>query len=68
INHAYWININKAQDKVLAQHIVPYPPGIPVFWKGEKVTKNMIKLMQYYLSHSVRVEGIKNDKILVKDE
>ncbi|RIO54939.1 lysine decarboxylase [Staphylococcus hominis] len=68
INHAYWININKAQDKVLAQHIVPYPPGIPVFWKGEKVAKNMIKLMQYYLSHSVRVEGIKNDKILVKDE
>ena len=38
---------------------MPYPPGIPVFWKGEKVTKNMIKLMQYYLSHSVRVEGIK---------
>ena len=47
---------------------MPYPPGIPVFWKGEKVTKNMIKLMQYYLSHSVRVEGIKNDKILVKDD
>lgn len=47
---------------------MPYPPGIPVFWKGEKVTKNMIKLMQYYLSHSLRVEGIKNDKILVKDE
>lgn len=68
INDAYWIDIDKSQDKLLAHHIVPYPPGIPVFWKGEKVTKNMIELMQYYLSHSVRVEGIKNDKILVKGE
>ena len=68
INDTYWVDVDKSQDKLLAHHIVPYPPGIPVFWKGEKVTKNMIKLMQYYLSHSVRVEGIKNYKILVKDE
>ena len=49
-------------------HIIPYPPGIPVYLKGERITKNMIKLMREYLQKGDRVEGIKQEKILVKDE
>ena len=68
ITSATWVEIDQAIDKVLAKHIIPYPPGIPIFLKGERITQNMIKLMRYYLQQGGRVEGINNDKILVKDE
>lgn len=62
------INISHAESKVLATNIVPYPPGIPVMFKGEKITENMIKLMNYWYDNNIRVEGIKNYKIEIKDE
>lgn len=68
ITSVTWIDIDQAINKVLAKHIIPYPPGIPIFLKGERITQNMIKLMRYYLQQGGRVEGINNDKILVKDE
>lgn len=37
-------------------------------FKGEKITENMVKLMDYWCSHQLRVEGIKNYKIEIKDE
>lgn len=68
ITSVTWVDIDQAINKVLAKHIIPYPPGIPIFLKGERITQNMIKLMRYYLQQGGRVEGINNDKILVKDE
>lgn len=68
ITSATWVDLDHAIDQVLAKHIIPYPPGIPIFLKGERITQNMIKLMRYYLQQGGRVEGINNDKILVKDE
>lgn len=62
------ININKSVNKILATHIVPYPPGIPLMFKGEKITENMVKLMNYWQDSNLRVEGIKNHKIEIKDE
>ena len=32
------IAIHQAEGEVLAQHIVPYPPGIPVMFRGEVIT------------------------------
>ena len=29
------IAIEQAENEILAQHIVPYPPGIPVMFRGE---------------------------------
>lgn len=62
------IDINKAENQILAVNIVPYPPGIPVMLKGELITKNMIKLMNYWCEQNIRVEGIKKHKIEIKDE
>ena len=62
------IDISHAGSKVLATNIVPYPPGIPVMFKGEKITENMIELMNYWYDNNIRVEGIKNYKIEIKDE
>ncbi|PTE68235.1 lysine decarboxylase [Staphylococcus devriesei] len=68
LEHTTWIDIELAENKILAKHLIPYPPGIPVFLKGEKISRNMIKLMQYYLQGEGRVEGLSHNKILVKDE
>ena len=62
------IAIEQAENEILAQHIVPYPPGIPVMFRGEVVTLHMIKLLQYYSNLGIKVEGLKDKKILVKDE
>ncbi|EVU65441.1 hypothetical protein U153_02735 [Staphylococcus aureus H83536] len=63
-----WCDLKKAKGKVLARHIVPYPPGIPIIFKGETITENMIELVNEYLETGMIVEGIKNNKILVEDE
>ena len=68
IEKTRWIDIDKAENEILGNDIVPYPPGIPVMFKGETVTQNMIKLMNYWYAQHVRVEGIKKHKIEVKDE
>ncbi|MFZ7620870.1 hypothetical protein ACO1C4_01380 [Bacillus cereus] len=62
------IDIDKAYNKILATHLTPYPPGIPIMLRGEIITKNMIKLMNYWCNHQIRVEGMKDNKIEIKDE
>lgn len=63
-----WLDFTKAKGKVLAQHIVPYPPGIPTMVRGETITKNMIELLGDYYKKELTIEGMKNNKILVEDE
>lgn len=62
------VNVKEAEGEILATHIVPYPPGIPIMLKGEKITANMVKLLQYWSNQKLRVEGIKNNYIEIKDE
>ncbi|MCS4487234.1 lysine decarboxylase [Staphylococcus americanisciuri] len=64
----YWIPFAEAHGKVLAQHLVLYPPGIPTMIKGEKVTASMIKLMSKWDDNQLRVEGLQEGKIKVKDD
>lgn len=66
--HTTWCELQNVQGKVAARHIIPYPPGVPIIFKGETITENMIKLMNEYLETGMIVEGIKNNKILVEDE
>lgn len=68
IKKSRWVDIDKAENEILGNDIVPYPPGIPVMFKGETITQNMIKLMNYWNEQHVRVEGIKKHKIEIKDE
>ncbi|MBL7639821.1 aminotransferase class V-fold PLP-dependent enzyme [Staphylococcus saccharolyticus] len=62
------VSIEDAEGEILAQHIVPYPPGIPILFKGEVVTRHMIELFKDYASKGLKVEGLSNKKIIVKDE
>lgn len=68
INKIKKISIDEAHYEILATNLVPYPPGIPVMLKGEIITRNMIELMHYWRNHQIRVEGMKDNKIEIKDE
>ncbi|MHD0398654.1 Orn/Lys/Arg family decarboxylase [Staphylococcus simulans] len=62
------IDLSEAAGELLAQHIVPYPPGIPVFYKGERIQQAMIDIMEDWITQGMRVEGIKHRTIKIKDE
>lgn len=68
ITQSDWLSFEEAEGKVLAQHLVLYPPGIPSMLKGEKVTKSMIKLITKWYQSQLRVEGLQDGKIKVKDD
>ena len=53
---------------VLAEPIIPYPPGIPLMFKGEVVTTEMIEQLRQWSERQLRVEGLRDDTIRVKDE
>ncbi|MFG6117427.1 aminotransferase class I/II-fold pyridoxal phosphate-dependent enzyme [Halobacillus sp. MO56] len=45
---------SKAVDKVAAQPVVPYPPGIPLLVKGEKITIQHVELIRLLLEQGAR--------------
>ncbi|MGL4873300.1 MAG: aminotransferase class I/II-fold pyridoxal phosphate-dependent enzyme [Clostridium sp.] len=55
-------------SKISKDHIVPYPPGIPVLCPGEKVTKEIVDIIKEYLSKEMDVIGIKEGKIKIIKE
>ncbi|WP_028781755.1 aminotransferase class I/II-fold pyridoxal phosphate-dependent enzyme [Thalassobacillus devorans] len=45
---------SKAVGKVAAQPVVPYPPGIPLLVKGEKITIQHVELIRLLLEQGAR--------------
>lgn len=41
-------NISDLDDDISAEEIIPYPPGIPLLMKYEKINKNMVKALKYH--------------------
>ncbi|WP_407389808.1 aminotransferase class I/II-fold pyridoxal phosphate-dependent enzyme [Carnobacterium jeotgali] len=52
--------LEEAQGEIAAQNITPYPPGIPLVLKGERLTNEQIRQVEYCLSQSMRVVGLEN--------
>lgn len=42
-----------------------YPPGIPILVPGEKILKEMVENIKYYLYNGYNVTGLEQDKITV---
>ena len=40
------VPIGEAEGRIASQFLVPYPPGIPVFIPGLRITRPMVKLVQ----------------------
>ncbi|HEY8804980.1 MAG TPA: aminotransferase class I/II-fold pyridoxal phosphate-dependent enzyme [Clostridium sp.] len=57
------LELKDAEDKISAVAIVPYPPGIPIVMPGERLSKETMAVIEYYLQCNVTVLGIKDGKV-----
>jgi lysine decarboxylase len=53
--------LEEAVGKVAAESIIPYPPGIPVLLKGERVTEEVVMYLGQLMRLGARFQG--NDLI-----
>ena len=67
-------NISKAQDtkeekkeslkweaavgKVALEYAYLYPPGSPIIVPGERLTREAVRLLEWYLEHGFSIEGL----------
>lgn len=56
---------DKIISKISKDHIVPYPPGIPILCPGEEITKEIIEIINDYLKEGMDVIGIEDRKIKI---
>lgn len=54
-------NINYCENKINANFITPYPPGIPILTPGDIITKEIINKINIYIKNNINILGI-NDK------
>lgn len=57
------VEIERALDRVSAELICPYPPGIPVVLPGEKITEAAIAFLQAVLAAGGFVSGCSNSTL-----
>ncbi|MCH6267901.1 aminotransferase class I/II-fold pyridoxal phosphate-dependent enzyme [Neobacillus citreus] len=51
------ISISEAEDKVCAETIIPYPPGIPLLLKGERITAEKLSRLHRLMKTGARFQG-----------
>jgi arginine/lysine/ornithine decarboxylase len=59
------VEISNSEGKISAVAVVPYPPGIPIVMPGERLDKNTIAVIEYYLKCNVSVLGIYDGKVAI---
>lgn len=57
------VELESAVDKIAAQAVLIYPPGIPIINTGEKVTKKKISIIENALVKGLEVIGLKEGKV-----
>jgi arginine/lysine/ornithine decarboxylase len=54
--------IEDAEGYIAAEGVIPYPPGIPLIAKGEKITSESIRLYLFLKEKGARFQGINEHK------
>lgn len=60
------IPISESHNRIAAEVIVPYPPGIPLILPGEKIGLKAISYLNFILTQGARVRGIYKKSIAVR--
>lgn len=55
-----WVHIDKTTERIAAEAIVPYPPGIPLLCAGERVLKEHITQLVELLAAGSHIQGAIN--------
>lgn len=60
--------LQSAIGKISAETIIPYPPGIPLVMKGERISAEIVSQLQKMIAHDTHVHGgeyLKQQEILL---
>lgn len=56
------VSLTEAEGEIAAQNITPYPPGIPLVLKGQRILSADIDSLQASLNKKHRIVGLDNNK------
>lgn len=59
------IDISEAKNRVVAENIIPYPPGVPILIMGELMEEKHINLIYKYIEDGVTILGVEDKKVKV---
>ncbi|MEI4790832.1 aminotransferase class I/II-fold pyridoxal phosphate-dependent enzyme [Bacillus sp. FJAT-53060] len=51
------VPFEKAAGRISAESVIPYPPGIPLILKGERIEVDQIATLSHLLGHQVHVQA-----------
>ncbi|MFS8119637.1 MAG: arginine decarboxylase, partial [Microcoleus sp.] len=54
---------DKAVDRISAELICPYPPGIPVLMPGEIITQEALEYLQQILASGGKITGCSDPRL-----
>ncbi len=67
-----WISYNDSSGRICAGMVIPYPPGIPLFIRGEQITKTKLQMLADYIASGATIQGehdlSRNQLLVVKEE
>lgn len=62
------VNFKLAENKICADFIIPYPPGIPLITPGEIITNDLINNINDLINSNINILGINENKIKIKKD
>ncbi|KGX85454.1 aminotransferase class I/II-fold pyridoxal phosphate-dependent enzyme [Pontibacillus litoralis] len=45
-----------AEQRIAAHHVIPYPPGIPLIMKGERITNQHIRKLHTFIQQQIHIQ------------
>ncbi|GAV22940.1 aminotransferase class I/II-fold pyridoxal phosphate-dependent enzyme [Carboxydothermus pertinax] len=60
-----WVELQDAAGKIARDGVTLYPPGAPVLYPGEEITREAVAYINYHLKLGLTVTGIKDGRIRV---
>ncbi|AGT30484.2 arginine decarboxylase [Geobacillus genomosp. 3] len=51
------VALDEAEGCVAAETVIPYPPGVPLIWIGERIDRGHIEHIRQLLRHQVHMQG-----------
>ena len=65
--HKTLVPLEKSGGRIAAAYVMVYPPGIPLLVPGEKIVKEMVEKLMFYVYNGYNVLGLSHGMIPVTD-
>lgn len=59
------VKLQDSEGKIAGDYVYMYPPGIPLFVPGERISKMLLEFIEQCMEKGLPIKGIKDEKIKV---